>query len=204
MRLAAPLAVPAFALLALTALAALSYQGGSGAAAQETTTIQVGDLYFCDPSNEGAVCETIITSGDTVEWQWTGSEPHTTTECGGDLDNCQPPHLWDSGQKSAGTFAFTFDSPGAFVYRCQIHPGEMRGQITVQAAQQPTATPTATPVATASATATPAAGSPTSGAVPATGGAPPAESGDSWPLIAASIGLAIAGAAGAMVLRRRA
>jgi len=198
MRLAAPLALPAFALLALTALAALSYHGGSGAAAQETTTIQVGDLWFCDASNEDGVCETTIAAGDTVEWQWVVSSVHTTTECGGDLDNCPAPHLWDSEPKGSGTFAFTFDSPGTFVYRCAVHPDEMRGRITVHAAQQPTATPAA------SATATPAAGSPTSGAVPATGGQPPAGSGDWWPLIAAGIGLAIAGAAGALVLRRRA
>jgi len=39
-----------------------------------------------------------------------GSQPHTTTECGGDLNLCAPPHLWDSPTQTAGTFSFTFDA----------------------------------------------------------------------------------------------
>ncbi len=101
------------------------------ARAQTATVIEVGDFWFCDSSFQSGVCETTISVGDTVQWQWVGSSSHTTTECGGDLDACSQPHLWDSPVQSAGTFSFSFDSPGSFVYRCQVHPSVMRGRIAV-------------------------------------------------------------------------
>jgi len=184
------------------AVAGLALSGGPAAGVQETTTVEVGDYYFCDPSYVNGVCETTVNDGETVAWQWVGSEVHTTTECAGDLDACPEPHLWDTELMDSGSFSFAFDTPGTYLYRCQAHPIEMRGQITVLAAAQPTPTPQASPQASPlGATPTPAA---QPSAVPAGGGAPPPEGGQTplWPAVAAG-GLLIASAAVALRRLRR-
>ncbi len=143
-------AIRLFATLAVvvTVTATISAVTPHPAAAQETTTIAVGDLWFCDSSFQNGVCETTISAGDTIAWDFSGAAlPHTTTECG---DSCDAPSgspLWNSGTVSDGsTFQFTFNEPGTYSYRCNIHPGPMRGQVTVLAAQEePTATPEASP-----------------------------------------------------------
>ncbi len=143
-------AIRLFATLAvvITVTATLSALVPHPAAAQETTTIAVGDLWFCDSSFQNGVCETTINAGDTIAWVFSGAAlPHTTTECGATCDNPNDSPLWDSGTVSDGsTFQFTFDEPGTYSYLCNIHPAPMRGQITVLAAQEePTATPEASP-----------------------------------------------------------
>ena len=180
--------------------------------AQTTTTVQMGDLWFCDPSFQNGVCDTTVTAGDTVEWVWVGSQPHTTTECAGDLDSCGSPHLWDSPVQTGGTFSFTFDAPGTFLYRCQVHPLEMRGVITVLA-PQPTPTPTPTRVAsptpgptpTPTQAVSPTPASPAPAAVPNGGGPPRDESAWAWasPLLIAGSVLAFAGAGLARTVFRR-
>ena len=188
MRFAAALAAAGLSLIAAAALL-LPAQAG-GAFAQSTATIEVGDLYFCDPSYEGGVCETTVDAGDTVEWQFAGSQLHTSTECGGDLDGCPEPHLWDSGFLNSGSFSFTFDSPGTYLYRCQVHPDEMRGQVVVLAAAQPSPSPQASPPA---ATPTPTV---QPSAVPSGGGPPPVDGGAApWWIAIAGGGLLIASAA---------
>ncbi len=146
-----------------------------------STTVLIGDFWFCDSSFLGGVCETTIDVGDTVAWDYAsggGTAPHTTTECG---DPCKIEtamdgnRLWDSGQTSAtwmlpgDTFAYTFNTPGTFFYLCAIHPDSMRGAITVQG-QASTPTPTPTPVPTQTCTPTPtpttAGSSPTPTATP--------------------------------------
>ena len=122
-------------------IAALVSGGRSDVAQAATVTIEVGDVWFCDSSFQGGVCETTIDVGDTVTWQWVGVLSHTSTECGDSLGTCPSPHLWESGTKTSGSFGFTFDSAGTFLYRCQIHPSVMRGAIVVLAADQPTPTP---------------------------------------------------------------
>lgn len=178
-----PLVLLALAGLSLVVLAGISLSGGSDTQAQSTTIIEVGDLWFCDPSFQGGVCETNVQEGDTVQWQWVGSQPHTTTECAGDLNACPTPHLWDSEVQTIGTFSFTFEAAGTFVYRCQVHPNEMRGQITVLPAgpspsPQPSPQPSSEPSPSPSAQASPVAVTPTpAGAqpavIPAGGGEPP-------------------------------
>jgi hypothetical protein len=180
---------------------AISLPGsGEHARAQETTTVAVGDFFFCDSSFTGGVCETTVNVGDTVEWSWSGSFPHTTTECGGDLDLCAEPHLWDSGTKTSGSFSFTFESPGTFVYRCQIHPNQMRGQITVLAAEQETPSPTPAP------TAAPTPEQATPRQVPTAGGPPSPGSASAYGMliIAAGAGLLLFGAVAALRALRRA
>ncbi len=163
--------------LSLTAavLVTLIFAAASGphqqARAQTATVIEVGDFWFCDSSFQNGVCETTVSVGDTVQWQCVGSGSHTTTECGGDLDACSQPHLWDSPvQTSGGTFSFAFDSAGSFVYRCQVHPSVMRGRVTViggQPTATPSATPTPSPEPSAAATPTPSSAEPVEAGSPA-------------------------------------
>jgi len=201
-----------FLVLAATVGVALAACAPGAVGAQTTTTVQMGDLWFCDPSFQNGVCETTVTAGDTVEWVWVGSQPHTTTECAGDLDSCGSPHLWDSPVQTGGTFSFTFDAPGAFLYRCQVHLFEMRGVITVLA-PQPTPTPTPTRVAsptpgptpTPTQAVSPTPASPAPAAVPNGGGPPRDESAWAWasPLLIAGSVLAFAGAGLARTVFRR-
>ena len=171
MRFAAALAAAG---LSLIVLAAVAPPAGHKALAQPATTIDVGDLYFCDPSYQNGVCEMTVSAGDTVEWQWVGSQMHTATECAGDFDACPAPHLWDAPMQQAGSFSFTFDAPGTYLYRCQAHPIEMRGQVTVLAGAQPTPSPQASaPTATPAPTPTPTTAFQPA-VVPSAGGAPPA------------------------------
>ena len=121
------------------------------------TTIQVGDIWFCDESFRAGVCETTIGVGETIVWDFAGAnQPHTTTECGADCDEPSDSPLWDSSLILDGsTFEYTFNEPGTFLYYCQVHPFLQRGTIIVQGGastatpEQPTSTtmpPTATPV----------------------------------------------------------
>ena len=192
--------------LLITLVAAVVLPAGHQTLAQSTATIQVGDYYFCDAAYQNGVCETTVTEGDAVEWQWAGSDVHTTTECAGDFDACPEPHLWDSPVQNAGSFSFTFDTPGTYLYRCQVHPIEMRGRVTVMAAAEPSPTPQpqASPQASpAGQTPVPTAAGPS--VIPSGGGAP-SEDGGSWPLwlvTAVAAALVAAGLAlGARAIRR--
>lgn len=196
-------ALIAFVALAAGALAAWS----SPAGAQQT--VAVGDVYFCSPSFTNGICETTVTAGETVTWDFGGASlPHTTTDCGGDCDNPTGSPLWDSGTLSSGTFSFTFSTPGTYLYRCDVHPDQMRGRIVVQAApDQPTEEPTdgapedgdGAPVATTP----PTAGD--VGGTPKVGSGPSSSPGTAWWIAAATAGLAAfgAGASAYGLLRRR-
>ncbi len=200
-------AIYAFATLAvvITATATISTITPHPAAAQETTAIAVGDLWFCDSSFQDGVCETTISAGDTVAWDFSGAAlPHTTTECG---DSCDAPSgspLWNSGTVSDGsTFQFTFSEPGTYSYLCTIHPVPMRGRITVLAVQeQPAATPDASPPPDDSPPA-PSTPAPVVVAPPVTGQGMQRDAGGlPWtPVALAASGVALAGL-GAARLRR--
>jgi len=193
MRFAAALAAVGLSLIALAA-AVLLAAGRETLAQPATTTVQVGDYYFCDQSYVNGVCETTVNEGDTVEWQFAGSQLHSTTECSDDIETCSAPHLWDSPLMDSGSFSFTFDTPGTYPYRCQAHPIEMSGQINVLVAAQPSPSPQASPPAsTPAATPTPAA---QPSAVPSGGGAPPSVDGAApWWITAAVVGMLIGSAA---------
>ena len=126
------------ALAVVTALVgAFMAVSSAPAVAQETTTVAVGDLFFCDESFQSGVCETTVTIGDTVAWNFSDAAlPHTTSACGASCDAPDETPLWDSGIIDDGSaFEFTFDEAGTFLYRCDIHPAQMRGQIVVEEAQ---------------------------------------------------------------------
>lgn len=132
------------ALLVAIAFAALSsgYGGARPAGAQETVAVTLGDFFFCDPSLAPGACQTVVSAGDTVIWEYrTGSEGHTVTHCGDSCDAPTDTPLWDSGGLSAGqTFSYTFAAPGTYHYYCRFHPEAMRAVVLVEA--RPAATPT--------------------------------------------------------------
>ena len=148
------------AILAVAATAAVWSQqiAPSTARAQETTTVAVGDIWFCNEAFYAGVCETTISAGDTVSWDFSGAQiPHTTTDCGADCDDPTATPLWDSGITVDGSkFEFTFDTPGTFLYYCAVHPTLQRGRIVVQQdLPPPTSTPTPTPPSTSTPTSPP-------------------------------------------------
>ncbi len=178
-RPSARLAMRSALLLALLALlgvigALVWGDTGSGARlarAQQTVAVAVGDFFFCDPSLPPGACQTVVSVGDTVAWEYrTGSEGHTVTHCGDSCDVPTDSPLWDSQGLSAGqTFSYTFTAPGTYRYYCRFHPDAMRAVVLVEAAPPATAaqtvsSPTAFPTGEASPTPTPtqAAASPTS------------------------------------------
>jgi plastocyanin len=67
-----------------------------------------------------------IRAGETVTWTNTGARDHTVTAVDGSFD---------SGTLSSGdAYANVFHVPGAFRYRCEIHPTRMTGTVIVEAA----------------------------------------------------------------------
>jgi len=185
--------------MAVSALYLLGVPPARGA----TTSIEVGNLYFCSASFSGAICETTVTAGDTVTWNNVAGF-HTVTECDDSFSTCPPPGGFDSGTlEPDDSFSHTFTSAGVFEYHCTFHPSAMRGRIVVQAVT-PTPTPAATPTpagSTQAATTAPAA-SPAPASVPRTGGDPggsPEGGPASSALIAA--GAALIAAAGFLATR---
>lgn len=127
------------ALAAILSLAGVLFATAGSAGAQAAVRVPAGDLWFCDSSNQNGVCTTEISVGDSVVWDFDGASlPHTTSNCGASCDSAGG-SLWDSGTINDGsTFQFTFNEEGTFLYRCDIHPDQMRGQIVVTgAAQEP-------------------------------------------------------------------
>lgn len=124
----------------LIVLAGVAVFGTAGSThAQQQVTIDGGDFWFCDPSFEEGTCETVITAGDTVVWDFSsGINSHTATDCGGSCDTPSASQVFDSGTIApGGTFSFTFDDPGSYPYLCSIHPTLMFGRIVVQEAAGP-------------------------------------------------------------------
>ena len=124
---------------------------------------------------------------------------HTVTECSAGFAACPPSGGFDSGILVDGdTFSHTYDVPGTYPYRCELHTSEMLGTIVVAAAT-PSPSPTPTPLA---ATTEASTTSPTAVALPKTGGAP-SDAGDAWQY--ALLGVAALAASGAAfaVARRR-
>lgn len=94
-----------------------------------------------------------VAQGDTVTWQWQSGQHSVTSTSGSEP--------FDSGAKTAGTFAHTFNTPGTFSYLCVWH-ANMKGTVTVTPAAAAPAADTAAP-SPAGAT----AGKATSAATPA-------------------------------------
>jgi len=120
----------------------------------QTVNVAVGEtqsppparFWFCDPLfSNNTPCETKINVGDTVQWNWVGTAPHTVTHCGASCDNPTGSPLFDSGRLENGDeFEFTFNTAGTYNYICEIHPSQL-GTIIVNGPAGGTPTPTRTP-----------------------------------------------------------
>jgi plastocyanin len=147
------------------------------------TTVEAGNNYFCSVSFVGSVCEMDITAGDTVTWNLVAGS-HTVTECSTGFTACPPAGGFDSGILVDGdAFSHTYNVPGTYPYRCELHTSEMRGTIVVAAATA-SPSPTATQITASEVAST----SLSPVALPLTGGAP-SNAGDSWQYIL--LGLAV-------------
>lgn len=80
---------------------------------------------FMDSQSGGRT--TAIKAGDSVQWNFLDSVPHTSTSG----NCCTPNGLWDSGIKSSGNFTRQFPTAGTFPYYCTVHGAMMTGTVTV-------------------------------------------------------------------------
>lgn len=91
-----------------------------------------------DPS-----CTAVVQQGDSVQWVAPAplaADPHSVTECtdgtwtvcGAGVSATNP--IEDSGVRtlSGWPYVVTFNTGGAFYYRCEVHPSVMRGIVQVQ------------------------------------------------------------------------
>ena len=107
----------------------------------------------------------VVTVGTEVTWVNQDEALHTTTS-GSQGD---PSGIWNSSTLAqGGTFAFTFNQIGTFIYFCRVHPSTMNGTVTVLPPGEARAapSPTAAPAPQATATVAPAP-QPTATAAPA-------------------------------------
>lgn len=79
--------------------------------------VNVGDNFF-DPSS------LTVSTGTTVDWTWTGANPHTVTFNDG---------IGNSIQQTSGTHMRQFTAVGTFGYFCTVHGASvMSGTVVVQ------------------------------------------------------------------------
>lgn len=125
-------------LLALVLLAAGSLLTlPLGAAGAVTVNVPVsgtiGQYWYCNSSYQNGNCPTMINTGDTVNWVFNGDiySNHTATHCGANCNSPTGSPLFNSGVIQVGSYSYQFNTPGTYLYRCQIHTSSMRGTITV-------------------------------------------------------------------------
>lgn len=101
-----------------------------------------------------------VSVGDSVTWtvtRNTRNDLHSVTS--GIPGTAGTGEIFDSGvvlTAKGDSFSFAFTKPGTFDYFCRVHPVQMTGTITVEAAPTPAPTPVPTPSPTPPPTATPA------------------------------------------------
>jgi plastocyanin len=71
-----------------------------------------------------------VDPNNTVTWQWgaNSQKHHIVSDATTGLD------VWDSGERSTGSFTQAFPRSGSFPYHCALHPDVMRGTVTVTGA----------------------------------------------------------------------
>ncbi len=86
-----------------------------------------------------------VNSGDTVQWDWTGSDVnHSVSALGGLLESFES-HLGALigsilGPPAAGSYSHTFSQVGSYAYFCRVHP-DMTGSVRVVAGGAPDVQP---------------------------------------------------------------
>ena len=94
-------------------------------------TVNISNFAFTDTQSNNST--TVITEGDTVQWNWqSGTHSTTSGTCSGP-GTCTVSGTWDSTVLSApnSTFSFTFNNDGSFPYYCQVHTTGMLGKVIV-------------------------------------------------------------------------
>jgi hypothetical protein len=56
---------------------------------------------------------------------------HTTTHCGANCSSPTATPLWDSPVIQNGNYSYTFNTPGTYLYYCEVHGTQMVGAVTV-------------------------------------------------------------------------
>jgi plastocyanin len=137
-----------------------------------------------------------IAAGDTVTWTVGATkDPHTVTP----VDPAGA--FTGSGILRAGDrFQVTFQQPGTYRYRCEIHPEQMTGTIIVAETSAtppgPSPTASASPIATAA-----VSGAPVATTTPTT---PNDSAGGGLPWLPVAIGIGLAALVGAAIVAGRA
>lgn len=86
--------------------------------------VTVGDNFFEDANGrQNGNASVSIAVGDTVMWEWQGSNPHTVTSDSTPSDGSS----FDSGQQTSNTFRFAPQTTGTWTYFCEVHPTIMTG-----------------------------------------------------------------------------
>lgn len=83
-------------------------------------TVRMDNLAFIDPGgNRNAEAVVRIDVGETVRWDNQDSVAHTVTSTSVPSGAAS----FDSGNMSPGEdYEVTFDTPGTYVYECELHP----------------------------------------------------------------------------------
>ncbi len=85
--------------------------------------VPLGEQTTIDLTNDGFAVHNLHIAGTDNEYG------DAFCEAGGD-EPCSDPNLFAGGD--TGSIAFQFDETGTFVFRCDFHPAEMVGTITVE------------------------------------------------------------------------
>lgn len=107
-------------LFVIVALALAVTACGGASASEEPVTDSDGAASVTVEDNDFGPANLIVPTGATVTWEWAqGVDQHNVNADG-----------FASPTQDTGTFAHTFDQPGAYDYRCTLHAG-MTGTVTV-------------------------------------------------------------------------
>ncbi|MCH8919776.1 MAG: cupredoxin domain-containing protein [Chloroflexi bacterium] len=85
--------------------------------------VPLGEQTTFDLTNDGSAVHNLHIAGADNEYG------DAFCETGGD-EPCSDPNLFAGGD--TGNITFSFDEPGTFVFRCDFHPTQMTGTITVE------------------------------------------------------------------------
>ncbi len=88
-----------------------------------TIAVAAGEEITIDLANDGLAIHNMHIAG-------TDNEYGDAICKSGEEEPCSDPALFQPGD--TGSITFSFDEPGAFIFRCDFHPAEMIGTIEVQ------------------------------------------------------------------------
>jgi plastocyanin len=91
--------------------------GNQGASSQSGPPVATSTITVQDNAFDPAAAEVAV--GETVTWNWEGSNDHNVVGDG-----------FQSDVQNDGSFTQQFDEPGTYEYRCALHGG-MTGRVVV-------------------------------------------------------------------------